>query len=119
MLDAITGLKTAVAAVREPAPADRMILRCEHRGATIDEHFGYFVACSRNASKEFAALKRKLRKLARKKRGGWRSAFEAPASFAFLSRSKRCYGQVAGRLLLQRPDLGERIAAEMDRNLFF
>jgi hypothetical protein len=119
MLDAITGLTTDVSSADEPSAPGALALRCEHRASQIDEHFGYFVECGKSARKRYAHLRKRMRKLSRNRRGAWTSAFEAPASFVFLSRTKRCYGQVAGRLLLRRPDLGERIAAEMDRNLVF
>jgi hypothetical protein len=44
-------------------------------------------------------------------------AFAAPGTIAFLARGKRCFAQVAGRLLLARPDIGTTVAQEIARNL--
>jgi hypothetical protein len=118
LLDALTGLQTNVRSVTEAAPPDKGILRCENRTSDIEQHFGYYVECGKPARKAFTQLRKQMRKMARNRKGQWKSGFEAPGTFAFLSKSRRCYAQVAGRLLLRRPDLGERIGAELARNLY-
>src|SRR5437867_9835660 len=117
MLDAITGLSTKVSAVPEPAPAGKAVRRCEHQAADIEQHFGYYVECGKAARKAYASLRRQLGKQARGRKGPWRGGFAGPGTFAFLSEDRGCFGQVAGRLLLRRPDAGERIAAEVARSL--
>lgn len=117
MLDAITGMQTQVAAMPEPSYPGKSVTRCEHRSADIEHHFGYYLECGRAARRTYAALHKRMRRMARKRKGPWRSAFEAPGSFAFLAEGGRCFGQIAGRFLLRRVDVGERIAAEIARSI--
>jgi hypothetical protein len=117
MLDAISGLQTRIWVTPEPGTPGARVVRCEHRTADIDQHFGFYVECGSQARKTFAGLSKRVRKMARKRRGPWRTGLDAPGTFLFLSENRRCFGQVAGRLLLRKPDLGERIGAEIARNL--
>lgn len=117
MLDAISGIATDVSAMPEPVPPGKVVVRCEHRARDVEQHFGYYVECGKAARKVYADLRRKLGSLARARRGPWRSGLEAPGTFFFLSEDRRCFGQVAGRMLLRRGGVGERIAAEVARNL--
>lgn len=117
MLDAITGIKTAVGPVPEPLAANKRAIRCENRSTKIGEAFGYYVECGKRARKQYASLRRRVRRRSKSRRGPWRGGFETRGSFTFLGEKKRCYGQVVGRLLLQQRRLGERIAAEIARNL--
>lgn len=117
MLDAITGLDTRLVAMPEPAIPAKRIVRCEHRARDVEEHFGFYLECGRRARKLYARLWKQMKKMGRKRRGAWRGGFDAPGTFVFLSEDRRCVGQVAGRLLLRRPDVGERVAFEVARHL--